>query len=376
MKSFKLARFRGLLIAAPVAPGSVKKGSTSRMSWGNALLALAVWFTLAGPSWAGGFICPDRLSFTIGNGIYQIPYCANLPIDPDSPNYDVTRVIVAIHGANRTAVSTFNDVCTAAQAAGADQTTLIIAPQFLEHTDVVHYHLGTEILFWTNNSWRDGDPSVNTDPQEVHVSSFELVDTLLLGIADGRKFPNLSMVIVSGHSAGGQFSQRFAAGSLVENDLSRLGLSMRYVIMNPGSLLYLDETRAVFGTDPLVFAPPDASKCPDYNNYAYGLDNLNDYMSQAGADTILAQYGERQVVYLNGELDNDPNDPVLDRSCAAMLEGANRFERGATFYEYLQKPDLYGPDIVQRHVHETVPGVGHDSPRMYTSSSSLRWLFD
>jgi hypothetical protein len=341
------------------------------MRWCYGVLALGVLFTVIGSSRADDFLCDDLLPFTVGDDTYQIPYCHNLPID--MPNGDVTRVIVAIHGAERTAVSTYHDVLAAARTAGADQTTLIIAPQFLSHGDVVHYGLGADILFWNNNSWRDGEKSANSTAQ---VSSFELVDTLLEQIADSGNFPNLSTVIVSGHSAGGQFSQRYAAGNLEENYLAGLGLSVRYVTMNPGTLLYLDATRAVFGTDPLIFAPADDGACPGYNDYGYGLDNLNDYMAMAGADTIRTQFGQRQVIYLNGELDNDPNDPVLDKSCPAMLEGTNRFERGSTFYEYLQKPDLYGPDITQLQIRETVPGVGHDSTAMYASSSALNWLFD
>jgi hypothetical protein len=59
-----------------------------------------------------------------------------------------------------------------------------------------------------------------------------------------------------------------------------------------------------------------------------------------------------------------------------MLQGANRFERGSIFFNYLQDPDVYGPDILNHQVRETVPGVGHDSTAMFASSPALRWLFD
>src|SRR5262249_34033369 len=36
----------------------------------------------------------------------------------------------------------------------------------------------------------------------------------------------------------------------------------------------------------------------------------------------------------------------------------------------------YGPDILNRQVRETVPGVGHDSTAMYASGPALKWLFD
>src|SRR5262249_19725166 len=150
------------------------------------------------------------------------------------------RVIVAIHGAQRTAVTTYRDVMAAAQAAGADQTSLIIAPQFLNQDDIAQYGLPDDILFWTNNQWRLGDRSANMTPRPARVSSYALVDELLDRIADSENFPNLTTVIVAGHSGGGQFSQHFAAGSLVENHLfGELGLAVRYVTMNPGTYLYL-----------------------------------------------------------------------------------------------------------------------------------------
>jgi hypothetical protein len=337
----------------------------------NTILALGLCFTLAGPSSAGDFICDDWLSFTVGTHTYQIPYCHNFPID--EPNCDVTRVIVAIHGAQRTARTTYNDVLAAAQAAGADQTSLIIAPQFLNQNDIAQYELPDDILFWTNNQWRLGDRSANMDPRPARVSSYALVDELLNRIADCGNFPNLSTVIVSGHSGGGQFSQHFAAGSGVENHLiGDLGLSVRYVTMNPGTLLYLDPARSVPDTED--FAPPEDSECPDdYNRYGYGLVNLNSYMAMTGADAIHDQYEQRQVIYILGELDT-AIDAELDVSCPANLQGANRFERGSTYYRYLQY--LYGPNVLNYQVRETVPGVGHNSALMYASSSGLRWLFD
>src|SRR5262249_6469273 len=67
-------------------------------------------------------------------------------------------------------------------------------------------------------------------------------------------------------------------------------------------------------------------------------------------------------------------DHNLDTSPPAMLQGANRFERGSIFFDYLQ--DYYGPGILNRQVRETVPGVGHDSTAMYASGPALKWLFD
>jgi hypothetical protein len=318
-------------------------------------------------------LCDDQFSFQVGTHTYKIPYSHNYPLDMS--NCEVTRVIIAVHGIERTAVSTYDDALAAAQNAGADGASLIIAPQFLNESDIVTYQLPGDYMYW-NGPWRDGAQSSSTSahPRPDKVSSFEVVDDLLTCIADSGNFPNLNTVVVSGHSAGGQFVQHFAATSRVENHLSAdLGLSMRYVVMNPGSYLYLDPAR----WDPSagVFDIPTAA--PGYNNYPYGLDNVSPtqypYVAGVDIDTIPAQYGQRQVIYILGEADTG-NDHSLDTSPPAMLEGANRFERGSIFFGYLQA--YYGPDILNHQVRETVPGVGHDSTAMYASSPALNWLFD
>src|SRR5262249_19132372 len=83
--------------------------------------------------------------------------------------------------------------------------------------------------------------------------------------------------------------------------------------------------------------------------------------------------GQRQMISILGESDTRTVSP-LDVSPAANLEGANRFERGTIFFNYLQ--DFYGPAILSHQVRETVPGVGHAGGLMNASSPALKWVFD
>jgi pimeloyl-ACP methyl ester carboxylesterase len=195
-------------------------------------------------------------------------------------------------------------------------------------------------------------------------------------LADRSGFPDLQTIVLVGHSAGGQLVQRYAAASEAGDALLRLGIAMRYVVINPSSYLYLDASRPGLGSDG-GFAPPAPAllkACPEYNEYKYGLERPNPYLARRSMEEAKARYGRREVVYLLGEADDDPNDENLDRSCAAMLQGRTRFERGSAFLQHLA--NVYGDEIRTRHVLDIVPDLGHQGTRILRSPSGLRWLFD
>src|SRR5262249_10046959 len=91
-------------------------------------------------------LCDDQFSFQVGRNTYEIPYSHNFALDVQNP--DITRVIIALHGVEREATSTFDDVLSAARSAGADGSTLIIAPQFLNEADIVANDLASDFLYW------------------------------------------------------------------------------------------------------------------------------------------------------------------------------------------------------------------------------------
>ena len=317
-------------------------------------------------------ICPD--SFDVGGG-FRIPICRNYALEKTQPK--VTRAVVAIHGAERRATETYAGVMAAAEEAGEDSNTLIVAPQFLNETDSGRQD---DVLYWTGTAWRFGNRSVNGNPR---LSSYEVLDAILITIAESGNFPNLATLVVAGHSAGGQLTQRFASASPAEIQISEdTSIPMRYVAMNPGSWLYLDPVR--WDPDSESFIPPDPQACPGYDDYGYGLHaNLNEYMRAVGPSAIRKRFGQRRLAYLLGDQDicqpdeectTPPGSPPPDGGCAAMLQGAYRFERGSIFYEYIQY--FYGSDIVTRHSLAIVPGVGHDATAMFTSSQSLSAIFD
>jgi len=246
---------------------------------------------------ASGFLCEHR--FPVAGSF--IPYCTNNKTGP---------AVFVIHGTNRNARDYLGYL--------ADLDTLVIAPQFQENPPG---------LYWTSG-WREGNRS--QDPQRV--SSFEVVDRMV------EMFHGAAIV---GHSAGGQFVTRYAAGTRLRG--------LTYIVANPGSYMYLDETR------PFV-----AGYCPDFNEYRYGLEDLNLYMS-AG---VAPDYPNRKVIYMLGSRDTKI-DANLDNGCEARRQGRNRYYRGLYFHQHLKTH--FGRPV---HRLVVVPNVGHDPERMLQAAKA------
>ena len=60
-----------------------------------------------------------------------------------------------------------------------------------------------------------------------------------------------------------------------------------YVVAAPSSFVYLDENRY---DSPFPFSWNEPSSCQSYNDYKYGLNDLNDYMESRGVDSIRLNY--------------------------------------------------------------------------------------
>lgn len=321
-------------------------------------------------------VAPYVVRLQVESDVLLLPYFRNYSLDRSNPG--VTDAIVVIHGMNRNAYDYFNRVLIPARDSGmAQQHTAILAPQFLVEADVEAFDLQGNILYWSSSGWRQGNLSLNSNdnPRPAQLSSFAVMDSILWRLAVNN--PMLQHIVVVGHSAGGQFVNRYAAGSPMPDSLeARYGLPVRFIVSNPSSYLYFNgERRIGFSLD--RFAEPgedERRRCPDYDDYRYGLQSLNTYMSAVGREAIRSQYARREVVYLLGGEDNDPNDPSLDRRCPAMLQGRFRLERGQIYYNYAGY--YFGRTIYRRHSLAIVPGVGHSSAGIFASDCGKYFLFD
>lgn len=297
-------------------------------------------------------VSPERFHLQAGD------LSVGLSQDWRQPMPQVTRALIIVHGRLRNAQTYLHSGVDAARQAGVGAETLVIAPQFLNQADVKRNHLSDQVLRWHGNDWMGGASS--TGPGQI--SSFGALDQIIKHLSDRKLFPALKQIVVAGHSGGGQVVQRFALTGHAHPTLQTEGISLRYVVANPSSYAYFSPQR------PVKF---DAARCPDFNDWKYGMQNLPDYAKGQGPQQLEQAYVSRDITYLLGQQDTDPNHPALDKSCEAETQGAYRLIRGHNYFDYLK---LRHPQLSHRLVE--VPGVGHDGDKMFTSPEGQKALFN
>ena len=299
------------------------------------------------------------------NGAGKLEFYRNYDLGTD--NAAVAKLVVMSHGVGRNFGYAFARMTLVYAAPTGSASTLIVAPHFQADLDKP----APGFLYWSDHGWASGDDSLDAN----HLSSYDAMDSLIEQIAGGGHFPNLREIVVTGLSAGGQLTDRFAAGSSVENIFPNI--HFRYVVASPSSYLYFDENRWAPGTQ-FDFSRPNTS-C-NFNSYRYGLDARNRYMSKKSADQMIADFRSRDIVIMVGDQDNAtaaPNPPIpgdpkdgadLDVSCAGELEGSSRLERAQVFKAYL---DFTFPD--KPHPLVIGHGIAHQL-RLYSSPEAQPWL--
>ena len=190
------------------------------------------------------------------------------------------------------------------------------------------------------------------------------MDAILRKSARKDVFPNLKGIVLTGHSAGGQYVTRYEMANLV-ND--KLGVPITYVVSNPSSYAYLDAERPS-GTNNELRAFGDARNCTTYDNWPYGLKNRSGYTAKLSDDQLKQQLAARSVTYLLGEIDILPLGG-FDSSCPAMAQGPTRLARGQSFVTYVNAK------YKAQHKAIVIPLCGHNARCMFTSEVALPILF-
>ena len=194
------------------------------------------------------------------------------------------------------------------------------------------------------------------------LSSFEVIDRLITTLVKYQ--PNIHIIIM-GHSAGGQFVLRYAATNNIHDSLEQQGTSVRYVVANPSSYLYLDQARYKFSSENTIMkiSEDELADCPNYNSYKYGLEDIYGYAKNIPIETVQKRLTTRPIMFLLGAEDDD-RGMFVDKSCEVELQGKNRLERGILYQHHLSC--FIGNDSNSDHIWIKIPGVGHSAADMFT----------
>ena len=303
---------------------------------------------------------------------------ASHPIDV--ANRGIVRALVMVHGAGRNADHYFETSTAAGFLDGALGNTIIIAPRFAAGNDKVAEN---EVL-WPERgeNWRSGGVlSTNAT-----YGSFDLMDDLLRKLANKRIFPNLTKIVVAGHSAGGQFATRYAMANKVHGTLN--GVEVSYVVANPSSYAWPVADRPLpSGTaDPatadkeavgpggekvngdFTYGAFDTTTAPNYNRWPAGLANRAGYTAGLTDDQLRQQLVERPTTYLLGQVDVLPLGG-FDSSPNAMAQGPTRRARGEAFLKYVNEV------LGAKHKAIIVPECGHNDRCIYTTDLVFPVIF-
>lgn len=321
-------------------------------------------------------VADHMLRITTPRGTGLLPLYLSVdgkPADFARPLASVTRALIVFHGKLRNAdVYNASGLAAIHNAGQAGKGTLLITPQFLAPVDASAYRLPPDVLRWAPEAWMEG-----ADALQAPVSSFDAIDVILAQLGDRKLFPNLKIVVLAGHSGGGQVVQRYSVVGRGGDALMAHGVHVRYVIANPSSYIYFSPERPVpDAKEDFRFAVPARTCLGRYNHWKYGIVDPPPYVGDADFATLEERYLRRDVLYLLGTHDTDPNHPALDKSCSGEEEGPYRFFRGKAYFRYLElrHPQLAQPSASQQLWF--VPGVEHDGDKMLNSPCGLAALFN
>lgn len=274
---------------------------------------------------------------------------------------DITRAVIVLNGKDRTCWSDWTAMNNALYNATYDDPTIerahisIMAPCFFTEADLVAGAAQDDQLIWDNTTWISGHSNVADSPSNF--STYDVLDALVAYYMNTTIYPNLQVVVVAGHSAGGQMTQRYVALRLSTEDDNRL----HFWIANPGSLCWLTSDRPF----------PDHD-CDGVDDFKYGLASNFPAYATANAhalerEGIIERYNGRTISYAWGLEDHGDGDP----RCQAKTQGNTHLERGQYFVSMLE--DMGG--IPNCTTVDWVPGVSHDAEGMMASNVGVDKLF-
>jgi pimeloyl-ACP methyl ester carboxylesterase len=319
----------------------------------------------------GTATCTEWITF--GSGPARSLVYTTYPLNVKNEN--IHRALIMVHGAGRDADNYFRTATAAAFLAGALDDTVVIAPRFASKENRgCNDELAANEVSWPcgGDSWRSGGIA-NSNKS---LTSFDFADEILRRLARKSIFPNLRVIVVAGHSAGGQFVTRYELSNKVHDSL---GVKVEYVVANPSSYAYPEAIRPLFepGTAQHPIGAPtgqfgpfrEGRDCTTYDHWPYGFKGRTGYTADIPEETLKKQLLSRPTHYLVGELDILPLGG-FDSSCPAMAQGPTRRARGEAFVNYLNSKGNSGARQAA-----VISLCGHNARCMFTAEAALPMLF-
>jgi pimeloyl-ACP methyl ester carboxylesterase len=279
-----------------------------------------------------------------------------------------------VHGGGRNADDYFRTALAAAFLADRLQDTVVIAPRFAANDGGdCNDDLANQELNWPCErglNWSHGFPATGN----ADVTSFDVIDKILADLALKDAFPNLSAIVVAGHSGGAMFVSRYHMANSVHEGL---GVPVSYVAANTVYYAYLDAhrpadpvstARATGGSDnlsPALVPFADAANCTTYNNWPWGLQVRSGYSARVSEEQLRTQFADRPMTFLQGLRDTDPSGA----GCAAQAQGPHILARGRAYI--LHANERLGAE----HDFLEFRGCGHNFRCMFTVDQALPVLF-
>lgn len=307
-------------------------------------------------------IAIKRYYFDINGVRSSLPYDSNHDIT--QKNRQLTRLIVAIHSSSYNANEYLNTTHQLAKQIGQNNTTLIVAPHFLRQSKIPDV-AQADFIYWKVYPFAGTSKGI-VNGNNARISPYEVLDRIINQLVT---YHNIKEVVIYGHSAGGQFVNRYAGYSRFE----KKGIDVRYIVLAPSSYVYFDNNRVLDGTIDRFATPTLPSK--KYNQWKYGLDKLYAVFKRNGVTPKMfrEQYKNANITYLVGSKDDNPNYKTLDKRVAAKLQGATRLQRAKIYYNYLQF--YFGKTITQKQKLHIIEGVGHSGKKLISSPEGQKVLF-
>ncbi|RYP77299.1 hypothetical protein DL769_003448 [Monosporascus sp. CRB-8-3] len=283
------------------------------------------------------------------------------------PLYEkIKRLVIVAHGARRNPHDYHNQMLYALSLVDHPginlDTVAIVSPYFpmdldlgIGYPDPTDPQVASRALVWFFDRWVGG--ANNQYPKSATVvSTYDAFDQIIQWYGDKTRFPNLSQIIVAGHSMG-------------------VDTPITYYVGNPNSLLWFDKSR-----------PMSAGNCSETRDYwREGLSNYMNFdlehsgettynveLARAGPEAILANYNSKSIAHGRATRDRGDFKEIYD--CAVYTTGKDRSER---FFQFLKRFPATCADPRPGAGCRTLGIVvsGHSSETMFESEAGRARLF-